>query len=138
MLPPLPIPPGSWLAAANARLRQAKIEPRAREFKAFEEWAAAHGQAGQFGAAAPSQFGTPAWEATHAFFRDHTGAGRENAAPFLLTCFFYDEAFWPLHVGLVLGRRVVDPFLYLKEVPESVLHLLGQDAAGAGAIFRGC
>lgn len=127
MLPPLPVPPLAWLEQLHTEQRRARMEPQERPIRALERWAQTHGQPGEFGALVLWHLGGAAFEAIRAFYLACTALAREEAAPFLMSCFFYDEAFWPLHVGVALGAGQIDPTELVKELPISLRRRLRGD-----------
>ena len=127
MLPPLPVPPPAWLEQLHLQQRRAEMEPQERPVRALERWAEEHGQPGEFGALALWHLGGDAFKAIRGFYLACTALAREEAAPFLLSCFFYDEAFWPLHIGIAYGAGHMDPSNLVKELPPPLRRRLQGD-----------
>ena len=94
----------------------------------MELWADAHGHPGEFGALVLWHLGGAAFEAVRAFYLACTALAREEGAPLLLSCFFYDEAFWPLHIGIACGAGDIDPDDLVKELPPPLRRRLRGDA----------
>ena len=127
MLPPLPVPPLAWLEQLHIQQRREEMEPQKRPIRALERWAEEHGQPGEFGALALWHLSGAAFKGIRAFYLACTALAREEAAPFLLSCFFYDEAFWSLHVGVTLGARHIDPSDLVEDLPPPLRRRLRDD-----------
>ena len=104
------------------------MEAAERPIRALEQWAAEHGQPQTLGELVLPHFGGPAWAAIRRFYRENTALARHEAAPFLGSCFFYDAAFWPLHVPVIYGQMTVDPIRFVKDMPPAVFRHLGYDS----------
>ncbi|MBA3833972.1 MAG: hypothetical protein H0X34_19205 [Chthoniobacterales bacterium] len=129
ILPWLPIPSQEWLSSFNDECREREVSSGERPFRALEKWAEESGQRASPFNLLLSHLSTPAFSAIYAFFKANTSVGRDEAAPFRQTCFFYDTAFWPVIVPVLYGEHVVDPIRFVVGMPASLFHDLGFDSA---------
>jgi hypothetical protein len=131
-LSPLPIPPESWLHSLNERYRSQHMLPAERPIRATEEWAALHGQPGDFGRLALSHLGGEAWKAIDAFFCLNTKLGCERIQPLSRSVWFYDVSFYEVKLFAILGGggpvSTINPFKCLEEtMPHPLLWAFSHD-----------
>lgn len=100
----LAVPPPEWISAFNADCRRKEIGPAARPALGIVEWATQCGVAGAPAQKFTAHCGSKAYEAIHRYIREHTGWSRVSTSDLTQSCFFYDDAFWPLAVAR-LGSR---------------------------------
>jgi hypothetical protein len=125
MLPQLPIPPEDWLVRFNDECRKREVASGERPFRALERWAEENGQKAPLFDLLLSHLATPAFNAIYEFLKANTSLGRDHAAPFRQTCFFYDTAFWPFIVPVIYGHCMVDPIRFVVGMPAVLFRDLG-------------
>jgi hypothetical protein len=123
----LPLPATNWIEAFNARCRRKRIGPSVRTSIGIVEWAQENGRCGRSSDLFAAYCHSPAYDVIAKYMRENTGYARAHATPRLPeSCFFYDDAFWPL----VLSRpnRKTDKLVSsVKGMPASLCALVKAD-----------
>ena len=124
----IPVPTDNWLHEFNERCRLEGVEPAARPLRAFRTWVKENNLQFDFGLLGVGHLDTPAWAKVFSFFQTHTSVGRENRAPLERTCFFYEQAFWEVHIPIICGAPLVDPIRFVADMPTTTLTALATDS----------
>jgi len=127
MPPRLSEPPRKWLEDFNNSCRKRQIGASVRAMIGIVEWAEANGVIGNPADIWTAYCNSDTYQAIEEYLREHSGAARAHLvmqAP--QSCFFYDDAFWP--VSLDSSRTKPSPVPQLKEMPEGLRQHLEEDA----------
>jgi hypothetical protein len=135
MTPDLPVPETEWIEAFNTKCREKGTGPSVRAAIGIIEWARENGCRSRSSDLFAVYCHSPAYDAIVKYMKENTGHARAQAtARMPESCFFYDDAFWPL----VLRRpdRKSDKLVSrLEGMPPALRVLLDADR-GAAAQLR--
>jgi hypothetical protein len=102
----------TWLRERNAEFRSNDVPPKQRPWIAWLEWANHLGESISLNDAVVKEiFG---------WFERNSKAGLQYIRPLYVGAYYYDSAFWPVVIPVVLGRVQLDARESLRTMPNGV------------------
>ncbi len=119
----------SWLEAFNKKSSDEGVPYRTRPFLALRAWSIEHSVS----------ISLTSDMAKHVFdWFQRNSAPQSHAIGALFTgIFFYDVYFWPINIPIAYGTVSLEPFVALRNMPESVISRLRNESI-ARLAFLGC
>lgn len=98
-----------WLEAANRRYGEEGTPHKARPFQAMLAYSREH--------RCSLSMNDPKVKAIFAWFYEHSPPDSHHIGSVFTGAFYFDAAFWPLHVPLIFGQVTVNPLDCLATMP---------------------
>jgi hypothetical protein len=104
----------NWLFHANRRYADQKISHIQRPWLAMRELASITG--------AQLFSGSPFEKHLFSWFEKNSPDGAHDISTVFIGAYYFDAAFWPVQIGLLIGCAQVDPLKSLRTMPNLIKH----------------
>jgi hypothetical protein len=102
----------TWLRGLNAEFRRTNVPPKQRPWIAWQEWAKHSGE--------PVSLNDDIVKEIFSWFEKNSRAGLQYIRPIYIGAYYYDSAFWPVVIPVVLGRVQLNARDSLKTMLDAV------------------
>lgn len=115
----------TWLSAANRRYGAEEIPHKRRPFQAMSDFTCEHN--------CSLAMDDPLVKRIFDWFYEHSPHGAHQVGSIYTGVHFYDTAFWPVHVPLIVGQVSVNALDCLVTMPIQIKKVLEADHRDIGA-----
>jgi hypothetical protein len=105
-------PTDDWLERVNDRFRENNVPYKQRPWMAWMEWSQYAGTS--------TSLGDQDVKKIFQWFEENTIAHSQYIGPMYVGVFYYDSAFWPVFIPVVMGRAKLEAADSLKTMPDSI------------------